>query len=183
MKMKELIEEVELGEGVTLESRPAEKKIIVKGPKGEAERNTLLPGFDVKVEGNKAVISCHNVSKREKVMMGTIKAHIRNMVKGVTEGHSYKLKICSGHFPMSVKVEGNQLIIRNFIGEKHPRAVKIREGAKVSVNGEIVSVESHDKEIAGQVAADIEQLTRRVGFDKRVFQDGLYIIEKDGKKI
>ena len=51
------------------------------------------------------------------------------------------------------------------------------------VEGEIVTVNHCDIEVAGQTAADIEQLTRRPGFDPRIFQDGIYITKKDGKNI
>ena len=105
------------------------------------------------------------------------------MAKGVLEGYKYTLKICSGHFPMNVSVGGGQLIVKNFFGEKVPRTLEFSKSAKVTIEGEIIHVESTDKEIAGQVAAAIEQLTRRPGFDTRVFQDGIYITNKDGKDI
>jgi len=54
---------------------------------------------------------------------------------------------------------------------------------KVSVDGHFVIVEGVNKEKTGQTAALIEKLTRRAAFDKRVFQDGIYIIEKDGKPV
>ena len=53
----------------------------------------------------------------------------------------------------------------------------------MKLNGEMISVTGINKEIVSQAAADIEQLTRRVGFDRRIFQDGIYIVEKDGKVI
>ena len=57
----------------------------------------------------------------------------------------------------------------------------IKAGAEVKLDG-IINITSPDKEIAGQISADIEQLTRRPGFDTRVFQDGIYIINKDGEE-
>jgi len=53
----------------------------------------------------------------------------------------------------------------------------------VTVDGHFIIVESVNKENAGQTAASIEKLTRRAAFDKRVFQDGIFIIEKDGKPV
>jgi large subunit ribosomal protein L6 len=82
---------------------------------------------------------------------------------------------------MNVSLEGNKLSIKNYLGEKIPRVLEIKEGASVKVENENIVVESISKEIAGQVSADIEQISKRVGFDSRVFQDGIYIIEKDGK--
>ena len=84
---------------------------------------------------------------------------------------------------MNVSLNNDELQIKNFFGEKIPRILKIKEGADVKVEGEIITIESMDKEKAGQIAADIETLTKRSGFDRRIFQDGIYIIEKAGKEV
>ncbi|MBU0471426.1 MAG: 50S ribosomal protein L6 [Nanoarchaeota archaeon] len=159
------------------------KKLFVKGEKGEVSRIMFNPSISIKVEANELIISSNNLSKKIKKIMNTFKAHIKNIIKGVGEGHVYKLRICSGHFPMSVAVKDNLFEVKNFIGEKVPRKVKLIDGVKVKIDGSEVLVESIDKEKAGQMAASIEQLTRRPGFDLRIFQDGIYIIEKDGKFI
>jgi len=176
MRIAELKHEMELPEGVTAQVEGSTVKI--KGPKGEIERKFRAPKFSFGVEGNNVVVSAKNATKREKTMGGTLKAHIYNMIKGVTEGHEYKLKICSGHFPMNVSLNGDVFTVKNFLGEKIPRTVKIKEGADVKVDGEQVTVSGIDIEIAGQVAADIEQLCRITNRDIRIFQDGIYIIKK-----
>ena len=51
------------------------------------------------------------------------------------------------------------------------------------MDGENITVESADKELAGQTAADIETLTKRPGFDKRIFQDGIWMVSKGGKEL
>ena len=84
---------------------------------------------------------------------------------------------------MNVSVNNDQLIIKNFIGEKYPRILQLKTGATVKIEGDKINVESVDKEIAGTVASDIEQLTRRPGFDTRIFEDGIYIISKSGKEL
>ena len=53
----------------------------------------------------------------------------------------------------------------------------------MKVEGELIHVAGTNKEIAGQVSADIEQLTRRPGYDTRIFQDGIWITSKDGKEM
>ena len=116
-------------------------------------------------------------------MVKTYKAKLKNNLIGVNEGYTYKLKICSGHFPMNVGVNGTEFTIKNFLGEKVPRTITLKEGASVKIEGEQIIVESIDKEKAGQVAADIEQLTRVTNRDNRIFQDGIYITEKAGKII
>ncbi|MBD3313913.1 50S ribosomal protein L6 [Candidatus Woesearchaeota archaeon] len=181
MKIEELAIEIELPEGVTAEI--AGHAIKVKGPKGETERKLASSKVSIENNDNKIIIKSKNATKREKTTTGTFKAHIQNMITGVTEGHTYRLKICSGHFPMNVAVSGNELSVSNFLGEKIARKLNIKEGAQVKVEGDDVIVESISKETAGQTAADIETLTRIKGRDKRIFQDGIYITEKDGKSI
>ena len=84
---------------------------------------------------------------------------------------------------MNVRITVNKLVIKNFLGEKVPRTLEFKNGVQVKVDGDLIHVVSNSKELAGQVSADIEQLTRRPGYDTRVFQDGCYIISKDGKEL
>lgn len=176
-----LKEEIELPSGVTADM-PGQY-LSIKGPKGESKRNIRQHNVKIRLENNKVIFETERATKRDKKMFGSLRAHINNMVKGSTNPHIYTLKICAGHFPMTVSVSDNKLIIKNFLGEKVPRALQLKEGATVKVEGSLIYVTSPSKEIAGQVAADIEQLTRRPGFDTRIFQDGIYIINKDGKEL
>jgi large subunit ribosomal protein L6 len=181
MHLVKLTETVVLPQGVTVQvNGPA---VTVKGPKGENTRSLATKSISIKVEGGKAIVSAENVTKNIKCSLETAKAHLKNMVRGVAEGHVYRLKICSGHFPMSVSAKGDKFEVKNFIGESVPRTLKINPATKVTIAGTEITVESSSKEAAGTQAAAIELLTRRPGFDTRVFQDGIYIVEKDGKKV
>ncbi len=155
--------------------------ILVKGPKGELKRTFSYPNVYIYKEDNRIILSSFHPSKREKRMLKTFYSHIKNMIKGVTEGYEYRLKIVYVHFPMKVKVEGDKVIIENFIGEKKPRIAKILEGVKVRIEGDEIIVEGIDKEKVGQTAANIEQATRLREKDRRKFQDGIYIIKKAEK--
>jgi large subunit ribosomal protein L6 len=157
--------------------------ITMKGPKGEIIRKLPDKQIQIVKEGDTLLVTYEKSTQREKKNLFTTKAHLNNMIKGVQEGFTYKLKICSGHFPMSVAVKNNVFEIKNFIGEKVPRTLKIKQGADVKVEGDIVTVYAVDKELAGLTAGAIEKLTRRPGFDKRIFQDGIYITEKNNKKM
>jgi large subunit ribosomal protein L6 len=181
MKIPELKAEVEIPEKVQVSVEG--RTVKVTGPKGDLQRVFNFPRIDAKVENNHILLKVKDATRREKTQSGTMVSHLRNMVKGVTEGHVYKLKICSGHFPMNVSVSGDTFTIKNFLGEKVPRTLKIKEGAAVKIDGNDVIVESTDIETAGQVAADIEQLTRITNRDIRIFQDGIYIIEKSRKQL
>ncbi|MBU1199051.1 MAG: 50S ribosomal protein L6 [Nanoarchaeota archaeon] len=178
---QDLREEIEIPEGITVN---VEKGLFsVKGEKGEIKRSLHNPNISSKVESNNIVFESKGASKREKKLIKSFAAHLRNMFNGVKEGHVYKLKICSGHFPMSVAVKGKLFEIKNFVGENVPRTIPIPEGVSIQIEGQEVIVEGVEKEITGQTAALIEKKTKRYGFDKRIFQDGIFIIEKDGKPI
>jgi LSU ribosomal protein L6P len=107
-----------------------------------------------------------------------VKAHVRYMVKGVTEGYVYKLKIVYAHFPMKVNIKNNEVIIDNFLGEKTPRRAEIFGNVKVEIKNDIVTVTGINIEEVGQTAANIERGTKIKDYDHRVFQDGIYIISK-----
>ncbi len=179
--MKQDFEEIiEIPDGIQV---TAEKEVVVKGPKGELKRDFNYPGIFITVEGKEIKIIAKKATKREKKLIYTYKAHLNNMLKGVQEPWIYKLKICASHFPMNVSVSGKEFIVKNFLGEKVPRKLLIKEGVTIKVDGKDVVVESIDKEMVGNTASEIELLTVVRGRDLRVFQDGIYITEKAGKPI
>ncbi len=168
-------------EGLNVES--VNNFVKVNGPKGELFRSFVSPRVSIIKDNNYFILKCkENVkfSRRDKMVINTYRAHIKNMFNGVLRGYTAKLKICSGHFPMNVAVDGNTLIIKNFLGEKVPRKSPIGPGVKVQVQGEIISISGLDKEKVGQTAARIEQSTRITNRDRRIFQDGCFIISKPG---
>ena len=181
MKVEKLEKSVEITEGT--EVKVDGLTITVKGKKGEVVRAIRNPKIFAEIKDNQVFLSATKATKKEKKEIFTYISHIKNMIKGSNEGHVYELKICSGHFPMNVSIQGKELVVKNFIGEKFPRRLKIQEGVIVKIEGEKITVEHTSKEIAGQSAANIEQLTRRPNFDSRIFQDGIYITVKDGKQI
>ncbi len=152
--------------------------VITKGPKGEHRRTFSYPKVEIKKEGNDIILIAQSPTAREKMVMGSYRAHLRNMLHGVKEGYTYKLAICSSHFPINAVVEGNKVLVKNFLGEKTPRKARIMEGVVVKVQGKEISVEGINLENVGQTAANIEQSTRITKRDRRRFQDGIYITEK-----
>ncbi len=153
----------------------------VKGPRGELSRNFAHPSVNVAIGEGHVVVSCELPSIREKAMVGTFHAHVRNMIRGVTEGYTYQLKVVYSHFPMKVAVKGDKVEIDNYMGGHAPRFADIVGGSKVTIKGADVTVEGIDIEAVGQTAANIERAAARGGFDKRVFQDGIYIVHKSHK--
>lgn len=177
----DLIREIELPSGVIATFQGT--LLRVKGPKGEVQKVFDHPRVQIVLEGNKLVLRSPKATKREKTQLGSYESHIRNIVQGVQELHVYKLKICSGHFPMSVTVSGQEVIIKNFLGEAVARRVTFDKQADVKVAGNDIVVSSPNKEVAGQTAAKIESLCRITNRDRRIFQDGCYITQKAGKEV
>ncbi len=171
-------EEVDIPSGV--EVKVEGKKVIVKGKKGQLERDfSFAQGVEINLEEKKVVLVSTFLKRRDKAQIYSIKRHIMNMIEGVTKGYRYYLKIISTHFPMNVKVVGDEVQITNLIGEKNIRKVKIYPGVKVTVKGEDITVEGIDLEKVSQVAANIETKSKVRGFDKRVFSDGIFIYNKE----
>ncbi|MFW5977508.1 MAG: 50S ribosomal protein L6 [Candidatus Nanoarchaeia archaeon] len=177
----EYSESVSIPQGVTAQVDGS--TLIVKGEKGSIQRDFTHPRISIAVDDKEVVFKTASYTRAEKKFIKSYLAHVRNMFHGATQGHEYKLKICSGHFPMNVSVKGNTLEVKNFIGEVVPRTLTIQSDVKVGVKGEEIVVTGIQKEKVSQVAASIEKLTRRNGFDKRTFQDGIYITQKDSKPI
>jgi large subunit ribosomal protein L6 len=155
------------------------KTVSVKGQKGSMSKLLSHPKIDLAVNGNTIQISCsQSTHRKEKALIGTYKAHVRNMVKGVTQGYECTMKTVFSHFPIKTSVDGKHLMIQNFLGERFARRAEILENVKVEVNGEIITLTGIDKEKVGQTAANIERATKVKNRDIRVFQDGIYIIKR-----
>jgi len=93
------------------------------------------------------------------------------------------LKIANVHFPMAVSHDkaANELVVRNFLGEKKDRRIKLIQGVDVNVDGDSIELQGIDIEKTGQCAANIEKGTKVRNKDRRIFQDGIFIIEKPGR--
>lgn len=152
--------------------------IVVKGPKGEVSKKLFYPTIEISKKDNKILIEPKDFTKKEKKIINTYTAHILNMLKGVQEPFVYKVKTCSSHFPMTVSVTGQTLIVKNFYGEKVPRKAKILDGVNVKVEGDEIIITGTSKEAVGQTAGNFEKCTRITNRDRRIFQDGLWIVEK-----
>lgn len=180
MRLGLLKEEIEVPEKVQVTLEPG-GTVKVKGPLGEVSRRLAHPRVKVERKGTHIVVSSELPRKREKALVGTYASHIRNMIEGVTKGFEYRMKIVYAHFPIKASVKGSTFVIENFLGEKSPRKTEILGATKVTVKGDIVELTGPDVEAVGQTAANIERATKIKGYDPRVFQDGIYIIQKPGR--
>ncbi|ELZ31838.1 50S ribosomal protein L6P [Halorubrum distributum JCM 9100] len=168
--------EIEIPDDVSAETDHLE--LTVEGPNGSVTRRLWYPDVDVSIEDGAVVITSENEDAKTNATVGTFESHVANMIHGVTEGWEYAMEVYYAHFPMQVNVEGDEVVIENFLGESAARRTPIRGDTDVQVDGETVTLTGSDKEAVGQTAADIEQLTKVTDKDTRVFQDGVYIVEK-----
>lgn len=145
-------------------------RVVVSGPKGKVEKAfgpmvaVSVSGSEVRAEGGKAGVN-------------TAESLISSMVKGVTEGFRKELKIVYAHFPISIEVKGQDIVIKNFQGEKQPRKARLIGDTKIAVKGQQVTVTGSDKEAVGQTIANMRIAMRIKDRDARVFQDGMYEVE------
>jgi large subunit ribosomal protein L6 len=153
-----------------------------KGPKGESEKRLIFSkGIKVEKTEQGFKVSSETDDRTTRAQIGTVIAHMRNAVDGVTNEFVYKLKVIYSHFPVTVKAEKDKVLVQNFLGERTPRVAKILGSAKVKVEGADISVSGTSLDDVSQTAANIEQACRIVGYDKKIFQDGIYITSKAEK--
>merc|ERR1712083_653635 len=121
--------------------------------------------------------------KKQIAAVRTVCSHIKNMFKGVTKGYLYKMRAVYAHFPINCAItEGGTLIeVRNFLGEKFIRNVRMHDGVTVENSKgqkDELTLTGNSIEAVSQSVALIQQSTTVKNKDIRKFLDGLYISGK-----
>lgn len=155
-----------------------EKTVTVNGPKGSLKRSFPEPQTQIKIEGDAFIASTHINRKRTRALVGTVVAHIRNMLIGVQHGYEYEMKIVYSHFPITVEIKEETVIIKNFIGERGSRTARLIGDVQVRTTEDEVFISGIDIEHVSQSAANIQQACKIRDKDRRVFLDGIYVIRK-----
>jgi large subunit ribosomal protein L6 len=176
MRAMEVEKTIETPEGVDVKLEG--RVVIISGEKGKLTRDFSQAPLFIQREGKLIKIRANWPRKKEAAIVGAVSSHIKNMIVGVTKGFTYKLKIVFSHFPISVRIENNKVLIENLTGERSPRVAKIVGNAKVSVKSDDIIVQGTDLEDVSQTAANIEQATKIKIKDPRVFLDGIYVYER-----
>lgn len=155
------------------------RMLVGEGPLGTVARPFPKDAINVAASADSVTLTLLLPPHRResKALLRTWVAHVNNIAGGVSRGVEARMKIVAAHFPMKVAAKGSELVIENFLGEKHPRSAPLLPGTKATVEGEFVLLAGNDVEQVGQSAANIERATHIRDYDPRVFQDGIYLIE------
>jgi large subunit ribosomal protein L6 len=150
---------VELPKGVTLTVAP-NNVVTVKGPKGELTRK-VDSDIVIKITGSEILVERPSNQKRHKSLHGLYRALIANMVKGVTDGYTAKMELVGVGFKAAAVGQNLDLAV----GYSHNIIIQLPKEIKVTTLTEkganpIVTLESHDKELLGAIAAKIRSFRK-----------------------
>ncbi|EDO41746.1 predicted protein [Nematostella vectensis] len=167
-----------------VEVKVKSRVVTVTGPRGTLKRNFRHLRLELtKVGKDKVRVDVWFASRKELACVKTIITHIENMIKGVIYGYRYKMRAVYAHFPINIAIQENGTLVevRNFLGEKYVRRVRMRPGVicnnQTGTKDEII-IEGNDIELVSNSAALIQQSTKVKNKDIRKFLDGVYVSEK-----
>jgi large subunit ribosomal protein L6 len=175
-QLEKFQDEVVIPEGVTVTQK--KHMLTFVGPLGKTHKSFRLIPVDVKIVENKLVLKAIGSKKKDYAILHTARSILRNICEGLIVGYTIKMKIVFAHFPVTVKVEGKNIIIENFQGERAPRRTVIVGNTKVVPGGEDIILTGEVWTDITQTAANIELKTKVKNKDHRVFLDGIYAFEK-----
>lgn len=157
----------------------AGRVLSAKGKLGELKLE-LTDNVEASVEGNKVTIAPRGNSTPARMMWGTTRANVANMVKGVSEGYSKSMEITGTGYRAAV--QGSNLVIN--LGFSHDVVYPIPAGIKITCERPTaIKVEGTDKRLVGQVCAEIRAWRPPEPYKgKGVKFDGEQILRKEGKK-
>ncbi len=166
---------VVLPKGVTLTQKAGQ--FIVKGPKGELTK-PMPSGVAIKAEGEKVVITRVDDSRENRARHGLVRAHLANMVKGVTQGWTRELEINGVGY--RAEVSGDSVTFA--LGYSHPIVFKLPKSISAKVDKNRLTLTSANKDELGQISAKIRELRPPEPYKgKGVKYEGEFIRRKAGK--
>jgi large subunit ribosomal protein L6 len=143
---------VTVPKGVTLQVQG--NTVAVKGPRGELRR-MLHPEMQLALANDQFTVTRPSEEKRHKALHGLTRTLVQNMVEGVSKGFSKSLEIQGVGYKAEAKPYGVNLIV----GYSHPVKYEAPKGIKITVdNNTMVKIEGADKELVGQVAAELRSV-------------------------
>ncbi len=167
---------VTVPKGVTLQLDG--NSVAVKGPRGELRRS-LHPDMQIALDKDQFTVVRPSEEKRHKALHGLTRTLVQNMVEGVSKGFSKTLEIQGVGYKAETKPYGVNLIV----GYSHPVKYEAPKGIKISVeNNTVVKIEGADKELVGQVAAELRSVRPPEPYKgKGIRYQGEHVRRKAGK--
>lgn len=150
----------------------------VEGPLGKTRKTFKKIPVDLQVSGKNIILKSLGTRKKDYAIFKTAESIINTLIKGVQQGYTFKMKIVYAHFPITVKVKDDAILVENFQGERAPRVSKIVGDTKVVSKGDDVIITGPVLTDVSQTAASLQQNTKVKNKDHRVFLDGIYLFEK-----
>ena len=158
------------------------RHVKVTGPRGSLERDFKHINMDLRKVGDNSVrVALWFANRKQLACVRTVCSHIDNMFVGVTRGFQYKMRFVYSHFPINVALNGNEVEIRNFLGEKRVRKIALKDGVKYDRSADVkdeITLSGNDITLVSLTAAQIQQATNVRNKDLRKFLDGIYVSEK-----
>lgn len=155
-----------------------ENVVTVKGPKGEIKK-TMHPNIDIAIEENLAIVTRKNDEKQNRSLHGLTRSLVNNMVLGVTEGYEKKLELVGVGY--RAQLQGKKLVLN--LGFSHLVEIEAKEGIEFQLDGvSKITVKGIDKELVGDVAADIRSWRKPEPYKgKGIKYENEIVRRKEGK--
>ena len=173
---------IALPKGVTCTFSEGDKKVTVKGPKGELHQ-VLKGDFKVKIENGVIEVSRPSEEKSDRALHGLYRALIANMVSGVSNGYKEQLELIG----VGYKASAQNNVLELSLGYSHsvflavPMELKLQATQEKGANP-MIYLEGIDKQLIGQVAAKIKSLRKVEPYKgKGIRYAGEYVRRKAGK--
>ncbi|MBU26952.1 MAG: 50S ribosomal protein L6 [Thaumarchaeota archaeon] len=175
-QLEKFQDQVDIPEGVKVTQK--KHMLSFEGPLGKTFKSFRTIPVNIEISEDKILLKSMGDKKRDYAILHTARSIIRNICEGLIVGYTIKMKVVFAHFPITVKVDGKEILIENFQGERAPRKTKIVGNTKVIPKGEDVILTGEVWTDITQTAANIELKTKVKNKDHRVFLDGIYVFDK-----
>ena len=161
--------------------------ITVTGKRGTLVREFKHINLDItKTEEGNVKVDLWFGKRKQLACIRTICSHIENMCTGVMKGYTYKMRVVYSHLPINVSLSGKNVEIRNYLGAKLVRRVKLCDGVEYVRTADVkdqIELTGNDINAVSLTAANIQQTTKDVTNDTRKFLDGIYVSWKGNAEV
>eukprot|EP00915_Cephaloidophora_sp_WS-2016_P010071 GHVH01014605.1.p1 GENE.GHVH01014605.1~~GHVH01014605.1.p1 ORF type:complete len:189 (+),score=28.34 GHVH01014605.1:40-606(+) len=178
MKSVKVEGHLEVPEGVTV--TVCKRIVTCTGKYGTVTKNFQHIPCEIHLVDNVIRLTIWHADQWTRACINTIITHIRNAIVGVTKNFVYKMRLVYNHFPINANIidNGSALEVRNFMGQKRTRILKMREGCVVEkskdIKDELIFTGPDVEAVAGSCAS-VNRSCKVKKKDIRKFLDGVYV--------